>query len=498
MLTLTDVCRTGDLARVQEYAAAAALTRFDVRAWMNNALRVACLNGHLDIVRWLIKHFALTQDDVHCMQHQALLSACANGHLHVAQWLTRQYYLEPMKLNNGQVSGGIRVNSYTAIAKFGLIQQEKLQEALQEACANGHEPVVRWLITSFDVVPEYTMKATLITKAAASGCPTLVQYIIEWAAIDVDERIFARALTAACVNGHLETAQWLYHSFHPRWVESDVKDDIMQNACGSGRLPVVQWVVKTFALSQEYMRVRAHALLSAGCHSAHGAAVVRWCVQWFDDGRNATIDQAARIACRMGHVETACWLITQYSIPYPVLADYEGVSMPGILLRSGFDEMLIWLLNRFTIPRQSINIDLVVLHACEAGKLDILQILVKKLHLTRRDLRCRHHAGLLFACEAGHYDVVRWLIDHVGLGRDGSRIRWHAQLIHIALAQVSKGSVHRSVLLHWIVNNNVIRWHSRAPPMGYCIQRLDTTVGTNTAEWFATRFGRSMGQADKP
>ena len=79
-----------------------------------DALRLACENGHLDTARWLTKKFALTAADARRNGNYALRWACANGHLDAARWLTKKFALTPADARSWN------------------------NHALRLACANGH------------------------------------------------------------------------------------------------------------------------------------------------------------------------------------------------------------------------------------------------------------------------------------------------------------------------------------------------------------------------
>ncbi len=54
---------------------------------------LACINGHLNVVQWLVTNFNLTADDVRANNNWALQYSCASNHKAVAQWLIDRFQL---------------------------------------------------------------------------------------------------------------------------------------------------------------------------------------------------------------------------------------------------------------------------------------------------------------------------------------------------------------------------------------------------------------------
>ena len=97
------------------------LTAEQVRADNNQALRWACMNGHLAVAQWLTDRFQLTTDDARAQNNGAFRGACGHGHLEMAQWLTDRFQLtaEDARADNNY--------------------------ALRWACWNRHLAVAQWL-----------------------------------------------------------------------------------------------------------------------------------------------------------------------------------------------------------------------------------------------------------------------------------------------------------------------------------------------------------------
>jgi hypothetical protein len=134
-----------------------------------NALVVFCRRGDVAAAQiwsqtifaktWLADRFALTAADARADVNEALREACANGHLGMATWLADRFALTSADARSA--------DNY----------------ALRWACAGGHLGVATWLADRF---------ALAVEDARANH---------NW------------ALRGACAHGHLATVTWLFGRF---------------------------------------------------------------------------------------------------------------------------------------------------------------------------------------------------------------------------------------------------------------------------------------------
>ena len=64
--------------------------KIDIHAVGECAFINSCLNGHIEIARWLI-HLGESYDynkiDIHAVDESAFVNSCINGHIEIAHWL---------------------------------------------------------------------------------------------------------------------------------------------------------------------------------------------------------------------------------------------------------------------------------------------------------------------------------------------------------------------------------------------------------------------------
>ena len=85
-------CKNSHLDKAPELTNKFNLTLEDARAYQNVILRYGCKTGKLEELRWFVKQFKLTAKDIHLddMAH-VLCLACTEGHLRIVQWLIQTF-----------------------------------------------------------------------------------------------------------------------------------------------------------------------------------------------------------------------------------------------------------------------------------------------------------------------------------------------------------------------------------------------------------------------
>ena len=141
------------------------LTTDDARTFDNEALRMACRYGYLEVAQWLTDRFQLTADDARANYNLALRYACRNGHLEVAQWLTDRFQL---------TADDARTN---------------YNEALRMACRYGHLEVAQWLTDRFQLTAEHarTFNNEALREAYNGGYIAVIEWLNERFGISLDE-----------------------------------------------------------------------------------------------------------------------------------------------------------------------------------------------------------------------------------------------------------------------------------------------------------------------
>jgi ankyrin repeat protein len=119
-------CKNGDITTLKSLD----YSKIYIHANAELAFQLACWNGHLEVVKYLISLEPESgRINVHALNEEAFRNACENGHLDVVKYLIS---LEPS--HN-------RINIHAMY-----------EDAFRLACENGHLPIVKYLIS---LEPEY-------------------------------------------------------------------------------------------------------------------------------------------------------------------------------------------------------------------------------------------------------------------------------------------------------------------------------------------------------
>lgn len=226
----------------------------DVQDFMSRALKLACIYGHFELVKFLCDyalpgafHSFVTEEDSDGMNY-----AVANGHVEIVKYLCVNY----SELQNFWDNG--------------------LSDALENACLNGHYEVVEYLIDEQfeNDLPEekiYATQCQCLTNSYEHKHIKLFKYLIsKFPGIDFmqdDELVevandiyengnldlvkhlhangakinnrYGHYLLVSCAHGHIEVLKWMHENGEDIRVRNDIA---IKLACKNGHLDVVQWL----------------------------------------------------------------------------------------------------------------------------------------------------------------------------------------------------------------------------------------------------------------
>lgn len=176
-------------------------------------LEQASKNGYLSVFQWIVSEYKLDFSKIGFLSHPSgyFERACENGHLEMAQWLHHQYEY-----------------------------QVDVDVAFLWTCHSGELPVLKWLFT-LDIDIEYLMKdegPNFFIDTSANGHLDVVKWICTNIPRTLD--LLPDAFEYACMNGRLETAQWIYDFDSSRVIPR--LSSAFCRTCEGGYLEVAQWL----------------------------------------------------------------------------------------------------------------------------------------------------------------------------------------------------------------------------------------------------------------
>lgn len=246
-----DLCKAGDLLQVQGMLASREPP--DIHVHDDLAFRWACLHGHLDILRELVRHegkiFFSGQKQRKSYQHkvgQGLLWACRWGRLDIVRYLLTS----PDLLERPNVYG------------------HEWHSALKAASQNGRTEIVHYLLTSPDLARDHSKahaersiafwngslgreaSTVALDHAVYHGHMDTVQYLMDGEGFEKPDIYYEDyiILKRACVNGNSEMALYLFEHYTLEHMTTSLEQ--LRTECGAKQDIVEQLAIiaqqKTF------------------------------------------------------------------------------------------------------------------------------------------------------------------------------------------------------------------------------------------------------------
>ncbi len=173
------------------------VTKVDIHKGNNIALRIACLNGYIDIVKILVEHGANIRD----FEDRALRWSCENGHFEVAEFLLDNG--SPVNLQNNLKCTAVK--GHLDIVKI-LVERgaNVTQEVVDYAIKSKNNRLVQWLIEKTSLLPSGTGMGYCAENNDVKMMQLLLRKKVD---IHIDDDI---AFRWAALDGRTEILKYLY------------------------------------------------------------------------------------------------------------------------------------------------------------------------------------------------------------------------------------------------------------------------------------------------
>lgn len=261
---------------------------------------------------WICETFKITAREARGPRRHAnvtFLDICQHGNLEVAKWFVMKYRSE---VNNSDYNSAFRA-----------------------ACRHCRLDIVSWLVDE---------------------CPTKIH-----------KSVYAEEMFNACRNGSLGIATWIFYTFGN--VTSDdicnvglIRNELFMTVCINGHLETAQWLYTNHAQIQgtadelRYMCTAFHAV----CAFGHFDVAV-----WMQDTFNftsegmrtacpiATLDVTFRRACTHGYLNTAMFLHSNFTITEEE-AKFDNNAAFSAACFCGHLTVAKWLHREFNMTREDV------------------------------------------------------------------------------------------------------------------------------------------------
>lgn len=262
-------CLHGHLTEVKRWVESGQITKSDVIMDDTWIVRQICLEGHLEVLKWLSTKFELTRTQV--LGHlDGFDFCCRRGHLETAKWLFETFQITPddspdiltfwWTCRHGHLEMAQWYHQHLPITKADVVGKDAGSCLFFCVCQDEQFHVADWLlrefsITKFDLFQhQHHMFSLLEIGCEFVSQLEVLKYLVRTFQLTREEALGTDldVLFTCCCRDLLINLEWLIEAFHINKTDMAKHNFFLRpclSSCWCEDLKLVRWLISYFKIT---------------------------------------------------------------------------------------------------------------------------------------------------------------------------------------------------------------------------------------------------------